>query len=274
MLITIQQTQANFKNRFEIKINGQTTYLADAPWLSLQVPLQADRLRPCTMTDIYGNLCYTTAYPFTENITQDAVPMRWVFTGKDKTQIFDVLDQEKQICGRFYHLTNGFMDSKYVIEFGPQVFQCYDIAVGRTRNLSVYLDSCQIAEIVKPLSVSNNLDCYYLFLLEEYSDLNIILSFFVIYFDARNYANQGQAVSGKRATTISYSYSKNNRFYNKNWITDNFESGIEILASINKEAEQMKQDLKFQSKRTLLFLAFIWGIVLITALIILGILML
>lgn len=36
----------------------------------------------------------------------------------------------------------------------------------------------------------------------------------------------------------------------------------------------MKQDLKFQSKRTLLFLAFIWGIVLITALIILGILML
>ena len=139
MLITIQQTKANFKNRFEIKINGQTTYLADAPWLSLQVPLQADRLRP-----------------FTENIIQDAVPMRWAFTGKDKTQIFDVLDQEKQICGRFYHLTNGFMNSKYVIEFGPQVFQCYDIAVGRTRNLSVYLDDCQIAEIVKPLSVSNN----------------------------------------------------------------------------------------------------------------------
>lgn len=48
MLITIQQTKANFKNRFEIKINGQTTYLADAPWLSLQVPLQADRLRPFT----------------------------------------------------------------------------------------------------------------------------------------------------------------------------------------------------------------------------------
>ena len=92
--------------------------------------------------------------------------MKWVFTGEQKSLIFNIFDNANNICGKFYKLKNGFLDTKYVIEYGNYTLKSYDISVGKTRNISIYKDDVQIAEILKPLSVFNNLDCYYLFLLE------------------------------------------------------------------------------------------------------------
>ena len=57
-----------------------------------------------------------------------------------------------------------------MIEYKDYVLKCFDVSVGKTRNISIYNEEGQIAEIVKPLSTTNNLDYYYLFLLDKYKD--------------------------------------------------------------------------------------------------------
>ena len=73
----------------------------------------------------------------------------------------------------------------------------------------------QIAEIVKPLSVKDNLDYYYIWLLDEYKELEEMVSFFVVYFDYQCHADNGDVVGYKRELRWSYTYDKNNKYYDK-----------------------------------------------------------
>ena len=203
-------------------------------------PLDIENVRRSIITNTDESICYTTSYNVMENISNTAIPMKWLFAGGQKSFIFNILDSKNNACGRFYKLTNGFFDTKYVIEYGDYTLKCYDISVGKTRNISIYKENLQIAEIVKPLTVLNNLDCYYIFLLNEYSDLETILSFFTVVFDYQNYANAGQVVANKKHVKIKYTYGKNNKFYDKNWISEHFDK--EHVDLIDNQRMKNKKD--------------------------------
>ena len=140
----------------------------------------------------------------------------------------------------------------------------YDVSVGKTRNLLIYNENRQIAEIVKPLSVSNYKDEYNLFLLDEYSDLDIILSFFTIVFDYQNYGNNGRTGS-QESVQIKYTYSKNNKFYDKNWITNHFpkEEVDSIYSQMLENRKNTTNSIKKQGKYILLTVGLIWLVLLI-----------
>lgn len=264
MIIKIKQTESNLKNRFEIKVNNELKYLAGTPWMEINVPFNMDRMRSCVITNTDNSICFTTLYDVVENIANTAIPMKWAFTGEQKSQIYNILDNQNNICGKFYKLTNGIIDTKYVIEYGDILLKSYDVSVGKTRNLLIYNENGQIAEIVKPLSVSNYKDEYILFLLDEYSDLDTILSFFTIVFDYQNYGNNGRTGS-QESVQIKYTYSKNNKFYDKNWITNHFpkEEVDSIYSQILENRKNTTNSIKKQGKYILLTVGLIWLVLLI-----------
>ncbi len=270
MIIKVEQTREDFKNRFEITVNDQKRYLAGTPWMKMDIPLDADRIRRCVLTDPAGNILFKTDYSVVQNVSNTAIPMKWLFTGKQKSLIYQVLDGNGAVCGTFYKLTKAFLDSRYVIQYKDYKLRCYDVSVGDTRHLSVYDKEKQIAEIVKPLSVENNLDFYLIFLLDEFADTGAVLSFFTVLFDYLYYSGSGEVVVHKKEVSVRYSYSRNNKFYNKNWIAEHFrDDSARLLSEIQHNREKMLSDVKRQAKKILLMIACFWGVALIVVLIIL-----
>lgn len=265
MIIKVEQTKSNLKNKFEIKVNNELKYLAGTPWMDINVPLNIDRIRTCVITNIDESIRYKSCYNIAENISNTIIPMKWVVTGEQKNRIYKILDKEENTCGEFSKVTNGFLDTKYVIEYGKYKLKSYDISVGKTRNILIYKDEFQIAEIIKPLNVSNNKDSYYIFLLDEYSELETILSFFTIYFDYQNYSNNGEIVACKEEVSIEYTYSKNNKFYDKNWISNHFNKEDVDLVN-NQILENRKNtinNIEKQGKYIISFFIIGWLIVLL-----------
>lgn len=253
------------KNRFEIKMNNELKYLAGTPWMDISLPLNIENTRRCIITKTDGSICYTTSYDIIENFPNTAIPMKWAFTGEQKSNIFNIHDNANNICGKFYKLTNGLLDTKYVIEYKNYTLKSYDISVGKTRNISIYNEDCQIAEIIKPMRTYNNLDYYYLFLLDQYSDLEVILSFFTVFFDYQNYSSKGEIVGYKEEVSVRYTYSKNNKFYDKDWITNHFnkEEIDKIDNQIFEDRKNTTNSIKKQSKYIILFITLVWLILLI-----------
>lgn len=265
MIIKVEQTKSNFKNKFQIKVNNEVKYLAGTPWMDIDLPLGIDRIRTSIITTPDESLCFKTAYDIVENISNTAIPMKWVVTGEQKSLIYNIFNKDNINCAKFYKLINDFFDTKYVIEYGNYSLKVYDISIGKTRNLSIYKDDIQIAEIVKPMSVSNNLDYYYIFLLDEYSDLETIISFFIVFFDYQNYANGSQIVAKKETISINYTYDKNNKYYDKNWILNHFDK--QEVDVINNQILQDRKDstnkIKKQAKFTVSLIIVFWVIMLI-----------
>ena len=175
MIIKVEQTKSNLKNKFEIKVNNKLKYLAGMPWMDISAPLNIDNVRSCIITKTDESICYATSYNIIENISNTAVPMKWAFTGEQKSSIFNVIDNKNNTCGKFYKLTNGVLDTKYIIEYENYILKSYDISVGRTRNIPIYDGDNQIAEIIKPLNVSNNQDNYYVLITSD-DNLNDVYS--------------------------------------------------------------------------------------------------
>lgn len=262
MIIKVQQTQANFKNGFEVRVNGEVKYLAGTPWMKIKMPLRLERARKCVLTGTDESVLFSTHYNLPLNIKETIIPMKWIITGEQKSKIYEVFDGEGEHCGVFYKLTKGLLDSEYVIEYGDYILKTYDVLVGKTRNIVIYKDDVQIAEMVKSLSVSDNLDTYYIYLLDEYAELEKILSFFAVFFDRKHYNNSGEVAAFRKSVRVEYSFSKNNKFYDKKWIPEHF-GGEEAFAELNKEREKIKKEFKKQAKITLLINGILWLIALI-----------
>lgn len=263
MIIKVQQTKGNFKNEFEVRVNDEVKYLAGAPWMKIKTPLRVEKARKCAITGTDEQVLFSTHYNFPLNFKETIIPMKWIITGEQKSSIYEIFDGEGEHCGVFYKLTKGLLDSEYVIEYGDYILKTYDVSVGKTRNIMIYKDDVQIAEMVKSMAVSDNLDSYYIYLLDEYAELEGILSFFAVFFDKRHYGNRGEAVASKQEVGVRYTYSKNNKYYDKKWIPEHFGGEEAAFAELNKEREKTKKKFKKQAKITLLINGILWLVFLI-----------
>lgn len=255
MILKIKQEETSKKNKYEItNNNGEVKFIAGTPWLEIQAPLDVDNIRKCILSDINDSVIFSTSYNVAENVLNSAIPLKWVFTGEQKNSIYRIYDKDSNEIGKFYKLINGLVDTKFIIDYNNSQFICYDKSVGKTRHLMLYKDEVQIAEIVKPLYVIDNKDSYYIYLLDEFNQFMDIFSFFVIFFDYNQYSNSGQAM---KTSTIKWSYTwdKNNRFYNKHWIFQHFKK--EDIDKINQEILDLRKEsmkkIKNSAKFTLIF---------------------
>ena len=243
MIIKAEQTK---QNKFEIKINNELKYFSSMEKIS---GITNYRKGKGTITNIDGSMCYTL------------LPSKdfSVFSGKIRRKycIFNSLNQN---CGMFYKLiSDDFLKSRHmIIEYENYKLSCYSISIGKTQNISIYDGENQIAEIIKSVQILEN---YYIFLLDEYTNLQAILSLFVSYLEYEDmYSDHTPGVVG-----YSYTYDKNNKFYNKNWIENNFnkEDVHLINEQIQKERKDTINNIKKQSKYTISFFIIGWLIVLL-----------
>jgi len=267
MIIKVEKTQSRLKNKLEIRVNNELKYLAVTPGFHTKLPLSGGNARRCLITGLDESIYYSTTHSAVENIANAAIPLQWAITEKQKISLYNIVDQENNVCGKFYTLINGYLDVKDIIEYRNETFKGYCANIGAIQYISIYKDDVQIAEIVKPLYVINDLDYYYIYLLDQYSNLEVLFSFFTVLFDFREYNNTGRR---RRTAATRYIGNKNNKFYDRNWIANHFnvedvDSLNNLVDSINNSGrgEEIEQDIikLFKIILSLIGISFAIGII-------------
>ena len=261
MYIKVCQTKSNFQNEFIIIYNNQLVFLAGTPWMNLSLPFRLEESRPNIMTDMSGRLVLFSHFAETpgSQIIKGITNFGEFVSGGTQTGLFTTIhDVMGNGVGRFFH-TSAFMDSRYIVECFGETITGFIKAAGRCKHISLYLNGLQIAQIVKPLSVRDNLDMYYIFLLDEFSRFAQIISFFTLYFDRREYGNNG-IFSKQNRYQVEYSFNANDKYYQPAWIRSNFD--LQRVAPDYIELDQINEKSKKNRVRNciLIVLAIIGGI--------------
>lgn len=246
MLVTIRQIKANFENLFEVTLDGRILFHAKAPWMKASLPFKAENLRELTFSDVTGETLYTTRYKFIDNMVEEAIPFKYLITKEQRFGQFEIVGTNGSE-GSFYTMQNGMFDSKFCIEHMGRVFLGYSLDKGRNNYVSIYDGEKQIAQITKPLAVTDNLDIYFLHIKDEYEAIIPVLSFFTVYYDYINYNNSGEFVKNSVEVSVSYTYGKNNNKYNPNWIAQEF--GQQVSDELKQTLETLTGQSVAQVKK-------------------------
>ena len=232
MIATVRQVASNFENRFEVSCDGRAVCTAQTPWLSLSAPFGMEQLRKLTLWDGEGKTLFTTAYHAGDNALEEAVPLKFLTGEGQRFCRYEILGPQG-CAGAFYTRQDGFLNTKFCLEYQGKVLLGYDVDKGRVNVVSICDGPRQIAQITKPLAVLDNLDLYYLHIAEEFDGLLPLLAFFVVYYDYRKYGGSGQLTKKSARLSWSWTYHKNNRFYDPDWIARQF--GEEAARQLEQE---------------------------------------
>lgn len=222
MFVTIRQTRADRENRFQVEDDQGVLFLASTPWSDLNLPLDAERLRKLTFTDTDGTEIFHTDYHLLDNTVQALTRHKYLLGESTKLAEYQVVDREGTARGSFYTQIDGMFTSQLTITCGERQYDCYHVTRGKIYVISVFDGERQIAQITKSLDTWDQLDVYYLHLLDDSRELLPILSFFVIYVDAMQFNRAGRFVKHSVEKGWGYSVNRNDRWYNPQWIAETF----------------------------------------------------
>ena len=249
MIAQITQVKSNFENKFEVSCDNKIVYYAEAPWMNVSLPFNAENVRELVFYNDSKEVMFSTDYKIINNVIEEAIPYKYLITGEQNVAKYEIVGKD-QIQGSFFVQKKGWLDRKFCIEYENEFFTGYFVDKGEKNVVSIFDGDIQIAQITKPLATSNNLDIYYLHLLDEYSYLFPILSFFTVYYDHRNYNNSGQISNGSAKISWTYSYDKNSEKHDKSWISEQFSQEIsdELDAEIKKHRASSMKKIKKMAK--------------------------
>lgn len=224
MILEIRQTTANGTNNFEITEQGRLIYKALTNFLKPNSPLGGDSLRKLLLMDADDNMILHTHYDVRENLVESSIPLGYLFRDSKKVRRYNILDSSNRLLGNFYYELTGIADSKMVIEYENKYISCFKRCVGNKEVITFYDGETQIGQLTKPNCVVNNHDFYFVHFSDSYRFMQNIISLFVIYFDYIFHNHSGEIAQGY-SWNKTYTYDRNSKKYNKNYIRDNF--GIE-----------------------------------------------
>lgn len=224
MLIVVEQTKRNDLFSFQVMVDGVLTYTSaksDPAFKSVPYINIFSKIR---VTDMYGRVPFIAGWNYLSDLKNYIIPFKELLPGGKDMGAFHVMDGYGNPVGYFATHADGVFDNYKTIVYQNQVIHGFDVSHGRERSISFFInnDSFQIAELVKPLVVKDNMDYYYLYLKDEYSYLMPILMYFTIYFDLLYYPHAGENQKNFIQVDNLHTYSKANNYYDENWITNNF----------------------------------------------------
>ena len=230
MISTIRQVSSGAKISFDITNGENVIYKATQPSLNIRLPFELENSSALIMEKYDGTPIFTTKYSVIDNIVEEFVPFKFLITGGQRFNKFEVISNENHV-GAIYKQTEKMMEcNKYHIEYQGKVFFVKEISIGMSNVLAIFLDERQIAQITKPLVTTANLDEYFLHLIDEqYFE---ILAFFAIYYDYQEYRNAGEAILGKAKKSYSIEYSIKKPEYDVDFIAKNF--GVNEANALSK----------------------------------------
>lgn len=256
MFVTIRQTQANGSHLFQVEGEDQVLFRAQTPWADVRLPFQMEHLRRLSFTDADGNEVFHTAYNVLENTLQSVSRYKYLFGSATKLGEYQVVGRDGAVYGSFYTQIDGAFTKQMTIDYREHIYDCYARALGRIYVISVFDGERQIAQITKPLDTWNRLDVFYLHLEDGCRDMLPILSFFTIYVDARQFNRPGRYSTCEVEKSWSYTFDRNNRKYDPNWIRRTFGPAaadqLNQLLSARPEQSAAELELGRKMKRRLI----------------------
>lgn len=220
MKIVIKQVKSDFKNKFEVFVNNEKTYLASTPVISFAGP-GIDKKSPIKITDLKKKVLFTSEYNFISSLKEEFIPFGFLTGKEQKFDQFIFKDSNNKEECQIYFSLEELLKGNYFIKKSNKIFSCYAKNEGYYKYVSIYDGENQIAQLVKLNVIVDANDEYTIFLKDEYNYLQNSLVEFTLYLD-RLYFNYGFQ---KKSTYIKYSTvrSKNDDKYNPNWLKENFD---------------------------------------------------
>ena len=242
MKIVVTQINNEGKNEFEIKYNDVLKYRAKLPFISIDEPLNLEKIRKMKILDLNDNEVYTTKYEYLENLKEEFIPLKYLVTGSQKFNQLLFISNNNTI--KIYHETNELFYSKNVIEINNKKYFCYSIEDGYIRHFPIYDGETQVGEALKSNVVINEKDEYWCYLKEGYESLSDGIVALLLYLDRGEYSSS-YVVMKSYALYKKYSYDKTNKHYDKEWVKNNF--GDEFYIKVNNDAKLVKEKLKLKN---------------------------
>lgn len=239
MKIEVQQIKNEGKNEFEIKYNNNLKYKAKLPFISIDEPLDLEKLRKIKIVDLNDNEIYTTDYKYVENLKEEFIPLKYLATGSQKFNQLLFISSNNTI--KIYYEAKGILNSRYVIEINDKKYFCYSIEDGYIRHFPIYDGEIQIGEALKSNVVIDAKDEYFCYLKEGYKTLSDGVIALLLYLDRSEYSSS-YLVNKSYSLYKKYSYDKTNKFYDKEWVKNNF--GDEFYKKVDNDINFVKQKLK------------------------------
>lgn len=267
MIIDVNQTDSKKKNQFEIIYNGEKKYIANLPFISLNGTFDLEKLRKIVVTDLNGNIKYKTNYKYIDNKLEEFIPLKYLFSDSQKFYQLKIIDIDGKELFSVYGEIKEIWLGYHVLKVKEKFYKCYSVEDGYLRHVMIYDDDKQIAELLKSNVVIDGKDTYRIYLKDNYSFIADVISFFALYLDRTKYNSsylkiQSQVIEYKK------SYSKVNKFYDKNWLIANFDCQ-DYLDDINKKIEETKENIKKGGQKILKIIGISWLILIIITIIIL-----
>ena len=212
MYIDIKQTKSNMSIEFEMHLNRTAINFAKCSRINRNLPIE--------LYDTNKTLIYSLVSDIKYNAIS-SIPFSYLL-GLKKYKVFKINNFANEILGEITGYREGFLNSYHCITFNEIKLIIYSISKGTESYYSVYKNNNQIAMIVKNSRIKNNLDYYRVYSLDERTNLLNALKLYVLYIDNLYFSDRSEVVVGKKEVTYSYSYSKTNKYYDENWLMDNF----------------------------------------------------
>lgn len=239
MKIEIKQIKNTGSNEFEIRPDGKLVYVAKLPFVSIDEPFNLDKIGEIKITDINGKEIYSTDYKYIENLKEEFIPFKYLVTGSQKFN--QLIFNSGQNSIKIYYEENEIWKNRYVIEINNKKFFCYSVEDGYIRHFPIYDGDLQIGEALKSNVLVDGLDEYWCYLKDEYKELGDGVIALLLYLD-RNEYNSSYVVNKSYILEKSFSFNKTNKFYDKEWVKNNF--GDEYYKKVDADVTFVKEKLK------------------------------
>lgn len=239
MKIELKQTCSEMSNEFEIRYGEILQYKAELPFVSVKEPLNLEKIRSIKIMDLSGNIIYTTNYNYVENFKEELIPLKYLVTGSQKFNQLLFISNNNII--KIYYEEKAIWDNRYVIEINDKKYFCYSIEDGNIRHFPIYNGELQVGEALKSNVVIDGKDEYICYLKDEYKHLGDGIVALLLYLDRSQYSSS-YLINKSYTYTKKYSYNKTNKFYDKEWVKNNF--GDEFYKKVENDIILLKQKLK------------------------------
>lgn len=268
MRIEINQIVSEGENSFEILKNKNLLYRADLPFIQINDGFNLEKIRKIKVLDINNNIIYTSDYNYIENYVEEFIPLKYLVTGSQKFNqlVFKSINKEFKV----YYESNEVLKGSYIIEYNGKKYNVYSVEDGYIRHFPIFINDIQIGEVLKSNVVYNAKDSYCCFLKDEYEELADGIIMLFLFLDRFEYNSSYYMVESTNITK-KYSYNKNNKYYDPNWVKNNFDCSDfflkvdnDVLAVKEVFTNKIKHPIKSMSKNEkqllLVILIFIGGL--------------
>ncbi len=243
MKIEVVQSVSEGSNEFEIKYDGVLKYRAKLPFVSIENSLNLEKLREIKIFDTDGKEIYNTDYKYLDNLGEEFVPLKYLITGSQKFNQLLFVSDNNDI--KIYFEENDIWKNRYVIEVLDKKYYCYSVEDGYIRHFPVYDGDTQIGEALKSNVIVDGKDEYYCYLKDGYDNLSDGVVALLLYLDRIEYSSS-YLVNKSCVLEKNFSYNKNNKYYDKEWVKNNF--GDEYYKKVDNDVKLFKENLRKSTK--------------------------